>query len=270
MEAQSLETLLVAVTEAAPGRQVVTITLNRPEVGNALSPVMARELSDVAIACDDDPAVAAVVLTGAGKLFCAGGDLSVMAAAGDRAPSVVKGMAGDLHMAISRFTRMAAPTIAAVGGTAGGAGFSLMMATDLAIVSDKARFTLAYTAAGLSPDGSSTFFLPRRLGERRARELMLTNRMLSAAEAEAWGLVNEVVAPEQVLSRASALAEQLATGPTQAFGAVKSLLNESHEHGLEAQMELESRAIAAMAATDDGKEGIQAFLEKRAPSFKGS
>ena len=210
-----------------------------------------------------------MVLTGAGKLFCAGGDLGAMAAAGDRASAVVKGMAGDLHMAISRLTRMDAPTIAAVNGTAGGAGFSLMMATDLAIASSGAKFTLAYTRAGLSPDGSSTYFLPRRIGDRRARELMLTNRLLTAAEAFEWGLLTEVVEAEQVVDRALTVARDLAAGPTRAFGAVKALLNESFEHGLEAQMELESRAIAAMARTEDGKEGIQAFLEKRGPVFRG-
>lgn len=269
MQSQQLETLLIDVETVAPGRKLVVITLNRPEVGNALSPAMARELSDTAIRCDEDPAVGAVVITGAGKLFCAGGDLSVMAAAGASAPSVVKGMAGDLHMAISRFTRMAAPTISAVNGTAGGAGFSIMLSTDMAIASAKAKFTMAYTAAGLSPDGSSTFFLPRRLGERRARELMLTNRVLSAAEAEDWGLLNQVVEPEAVLDAAKILGRQLAVGPTRAFGAVKALLNESFEHGLETQMELESRAIAAAAATADGQEGIQAFLEKRSPRFVG-
>ena len=270
METRSLETLSVGEERQADGRKVVLVTLSRPESGNALSPVMARELSDLAIELDEDAAVAAVVLTGAGKLFCAGGDLGVMAAAGDNARAVVKGMAGDLHMAISRLTRMNAPTIAAVNGTAGGAGFSLMLATDLAIASEGAKFTLAYTRAGLSPDGSSTYFLPRRIGDRRARELMMTNRLLTAAEAFDWGLLTEVVPADAVVDRALEVARELAAGPTLAFGAVKALLNESFEHGLEAQMELESRAIARMAGTDDGREGIRAFLDKRAPSFQGS
>lgn len=247
---------------------VVTLTLSRPEVGNALSPEMARELSQAALQCEQDRA-RAVVITGAGKLFCAGGDLGVMAEAGDARRSVLMQMAGDLHMAISRLNRAPAPVIAAVNGTAGGAGMSLVMATDLAICSDKARFTMAYTNAGLSPDGSSTFFMPRKIGDRRTRELMMTNRVLDAAEALDWGIVNRVVPAEEMLPAARELAMQLAAGPTAAFGATRALLNESFEHGLEAQMELESRAIAAMSMTEDGGEGIAAFMEKRKPTFKG-
>lgn len=248
---------------------VACITLDRPAVGNALSPDMARELSAAAVVVDDDPAVRAVVITGSGKLFCAGGDLGAMADAGTGAKSVIKTMAGDLHMAISRLSRGNAPVIGAVNGTAGGAGMSLVMATDMAICSETAKFTMAYTKAGLAPDGSSTFFMPRKIGDRRTRELILTNRVLSAAEAEHWGVVNRVVPAEQVLPEAMALAKELASGPTLAFGAAKALLNETFEHGLEAQMELESRAIANMAASADGQEGIAAFQAKRAPVFRG-
>lgn len=252
--------------EAADG--VACITLNRPQA-NAMDPLMARELSAVAVVCDDDPGIRAVVITGAGRLFCAGGDLPVFAAAGDGAKSLIKTMAGDLHMALSRFARMQAPVIAAVNGTAGGAGMSLVMAADLALAAESARFTMAYTRAGLSPDGSSTFYMPRKIGDRRTRELMLTNRVLSAAEAAEWGVVNRVVADGQALPEAMQLATELASGATRAFGAVKALLNETFEHGLEAQMELEARAIAELVASADGQEGIRAFQEKRAPRFRG-
>ena len=248
---------------------VACITLNRPKVGNAISPDLARELSDAAVRCDDNADVRAVVVTGSGKLFCAGGDLGAMATAGDEVKSVIKIMAGDLHMALSRLSRGNAPVIAAVNGTAGGAGMSLVMATDLAICGASAKFTMAYTNAGLSPDGSSTFFMPRKIGDRRTRELILTNRVLSAAEAEEWGIVNRVVADDQVLAESMTLAKTLAEGPTLAYGASKALLNETFEHGLEAQMELETRAIAQMVTTTDGAEGIEAFLNKRKPSFTG-
>lgn len=260
----TFETLLFEHTDG-----VAVITLNRPEAANALSPQMARELSDVAIRCDDDPAVRAVVLTGAGRMFCAGGDLGSIAAAGSGARSVVKQMAGDLHMAISRFVRGAAPVIAAVNGTAAGAGMSLVAACDLAIASRGAVFTMAYTRAGLAPDGSSTFFMPRRIGDRRTRELMLTNRVLSADEALEWGIVNQVVEPEAVMASALGLARDLAGGPTLAFGAVKTLLNGTFEQALESQMELEARAIAELSVSADGQEGIRAFLEKRKPEFTG-
>jgi 2-(1,2-epoxy-1,2-dihydrophenyl)acetyl-CoA isomerase len=128
---------------------------------------------------------------------------------------------------------------------------------------------MAYTNAGLVPDGSSTFFLPRRIGDRRARELMLTNRKLSAAEAVEWGLVNQVVPADQLMATVTKIATTLAAGPTRSFGAVKALLNETFEHGLETQMELEARAIAAASITADGQEGIRAFLEKRKPQFTG-
>lgn len=259
-----LETLKFGVEES-----VATITLNRPEAANAMSPLMARELSRVAIRCDDDPDIRAVVITGEGRLFCAGGDLGIFAEAGAGAGSLIKEMAGDLHMGLSRLARMSAPVIGAVNGTAGGAGMSLVMATDIAIAAQSAKFTMAYTKVGLAPDGSSTFFMPRKIGDRKTRELMLTNRVLSSEEAEAWGVVNRVVPDGEALAEAMALAKDLAKGPTASFGAVKSLLNETFEHGLEAQMELEARAIAERAAGPDGREGIKAFLEKREPNFKG-
>ena len=248
---------------------VATLTLNRPDAANSIDVPLGRDLMHAAIECDDDPDVRAVVLTGAGRMFCAGGDLRSFADAGPKIASRLKELTAYLHAAISRLTRMDAPVVAAVNGMAAGAGFSLAIAADLVVASEAAGFVMAYTQAGLVPDGSSTFFLPRRIGDRRARELMLTNRRLSAAEALEWGLVNQVVAADQLLPTATKLAGALAAGPTRAYGAVKALLNESFEHGLEAQMELESRAIAGAAITADGQEGIRAFLEKRKPAFTG-
>ena len=164
---------------------------------------------------------------------------------------------------------MNAPVIAAVNGTAGGAGFSMAVATDLAIAVDTAKFVMAYTNAGLSPDGSSSYFLPRRIGDRRARELMLTNRMLSAEEALNWGIVNQVTTAEEFDDAVTKLATMLANGPTLAYGQVKALLNGSFNNGLETQMEFETRGIADMARTEDGREGIAAFVGKRRPVFKG-
>lgn len=249
---------------------VATLTLNRPTAANSLDIPLARDLMHAAIECDDDPGVRAVVLTGAGKMFCAGGDLRSFADAGPAIASRLKELTVYLHAAISRLTRMNAPVVAAVNGMAAGAGFSLAIAADLVVASDTAGFVMAYTQAGLVPDGSSTFFLPRRIGDRRTRELMLTNRRLSAAEALDWGLVNQVVPADELLPAATKLAATLAAGPTRAFGAVKSLLNETFEHGLEAQMELEARAIAGASIGPDGQEGIRAFLEKRKPQFTGS
>lgn len=248
---------------------VATITLNRPDSMNAMSSAMASELHQAALAIDADQGIRAVVVTGAGNVFCAGGDLGDFAAAGDGARTLIMKMTGDLHLALSRLARNAAPVIAAVNGTAAGAGFSLLMAADLAIAADSAVMTMAYTNAGLSPDGSSTYYMPRKIGDRRTRELMLTNRVLSAAEALDWGVVNEVVPKDQVLGAAQALAAKLANGPTKAFGQVKALLDGSFDHSLETQMELEARAIAELVTSEDGQEGLHAFLQKRKPEFHG-
>lgn len=192
---------------------VATITLNRPNNMNAMSPAMGAELHEVALEIDADQDIRAVVLTGAGKVFCAGGDLGEFAAAGDGARTLIMKMTGDLHLALSRLARNAAPVIAAVNGTAAGAGFSLLMAADLAIAAESAVMTMAYTNAGLSPDGSSTYYMPRKIGDRRARELMLTNRVLNAQEALDWGVVNQVVADGEALPAAQKLAAKLAHRP---------------------------------------------------------
>jgi 2-(1,2-epoxy-1,2-dihydrophenyl)acetyl-CoA isomerase len=248
---------------------IAIVTLNRPDAANGIDLALGRELMQVAIECDENPAIRAVVLTGAGKMFCAGGDLISFNALGERLPLGIKELTTYLHAAISRFARMDAPLITAINGTAAGAGMSLAIASDYAIAAESARFTMAYTAAGLTPDGSASFHLPRLVGLRRAQELMLTNRRLSAQEALEWQLVNRVVADEQVLPEAIALAEQLASGPTLAFGTVKKLLLTSFDESLETQMEREAQGIAAMSRTQDGREGIAAFGARRKPEFQG-
>lgn len=248
--------------------RVARITLNRPDAANAVNADMARELAHAAIRCSEDRAVRAVILTGAGRMFSGGGDLKSFAAQGDALPSHLKEVAGNLHAAISRFVRMDAPLIAAVNGSAGGAGFSLCLFCDLVLAAQSAKFVLAYTRSGLTPDGGSTFFLPRIVGVRRALELALTNRALSAEEALAWGIVNRVVPDAALQGEADQLAAALAAGSTGAFGAAKRLLHHSLGESLETQMELEAQAIAAQARTPDSREGIAAFVAKRPPRFE--
>ncbi len=259
------ETILFDVSD-----DIATITMNRPDAANALSLTMARELAGIAIQCDERAEIRAVVVTGAGRFFSAGGDVASFGAAGDGAGALIKEMTMYLHAAISRLNRMDAPVIGAINGMAAGAGFSIAASCDIVVAAESAVFLSAYTAAALSPDGSSTYFLPRQIGMKRAAELMLTNRRLSAPEALEWGIVNQVVADGEVLEVAHSLAKELAAGPTLAFGAVKHLLHESMSSSLETQMELEARTIADMTRTDDGKEGIQAFLHKRTPTFRGT
>ena len=248
---------------------VAHITLNRPDAANAMNSDTARELMHAALRCDEDPGVRAVVIAGAGRTFCAGGDLRSFAAEGDNLPFHLKEMTTYLHAAVSRLARMDAPVIAAVHGAAAGAGMSLVCAADIVLAAESARFTLAYTRVGLAPDGSSTFSLTRLVGLRRALELALTNRVLSAKEALDWGLVTRVVPDAELQPEADALAKQLAAGPTKALGAAKRLLRDGSTETLETQMELEARAIADAARTADAREGIAAFLEKRQPQFRG-
>jgi 2-(1,2-epoxy-1,2-dihydrophenyl)acetyl-CoA isomerase len=247
---------------------VAEITLNRPDAANALNADLFRELNDAVLRCDADPAVRTVILTGTGRFFCAGGDLKSFFAQGDDLPRHLKEMTLIFHGAVSRLNRMDAPVIMAVNGVAAGAGFSLALAGDLALAAESARFTMAYTRAGLTPDGSSTYFLPRLVGLRRAKELTLTNRTLSAQEALEWGIVNRVVPDAELLPAARALAAELAQGATLALGMAKRLLDSGLNNTLETAMEDEAQAIAAAARTGDGRGGMAAFLEKRTPVFR--
>ena len=250
---------------------VAKLTLNRPEAANALDIDLGRRLMDAAIRCDEDPAIRSVLLTGAGdRFFCAGGDLKSFQGF-EGGPAVgIKHVTAYLHAAIQRFTRMDPPLVVAVNGTAAGAGVSLAAVGDIVLAGAGTAFTLAYTAAGLSPDGSSTFFLPRAIGMRRTQELMLTNRKFTAEEAENWGLITRSVGAGEALAEAGAIAAQLAQGPTRAYGGVKKLLADAFSTPLETQMEWEAQRIAEMARTGDGQEGMAAFAEKRKPEFRGS
>ena len=247
---------------------VARITLNRPDAANALNMEMGLDLMHASIRASEDPAVRAVILTGTGKMFSGGGDLKSFAAQEDRLSAHLKEVALYLHAAISRFVRMDAPVIAAVNGSAGGAGMSLCLFADIVLAAESAKFTLAYTRAGLSPDGGSTYFLPRIVGVRRALELALTNRVLTAREALEWGIVTKVVPDAELQTEAQALAKQLAAGATQALGAAKRLLHHSSSESLETQMELEAQAIAEQARGAHAREGIAAFIAKRPPNFR--
>ena len=259
------ETLIYDVQDG-----VAQITLNREKAANALNLQMAKELMQATMAIDGDSSVRAVVIGAKGKMFCAGGDLASFREAGDGMSSLLKEITTFLHAAISQLARMRAPVMAAVNGTAAGAGFSLVCATDFAIAAESAKFSMAYTQAGLTPDGSSTYFMPRLIGARRTLELMMTNRRLSAHEALDWGLLNQVVPDGELEDTAMGLARQLAEGATSAFGATKKLVVESFSESLETQMEAESRAITQASRGSEAKEGINAFFEKRKPDFSRS
>jgi 2-(1,2-epoxy-1,2-dihydrophenyl)acetyl-CoA isomerase len=246
---------------------VLTLTLNRPEVGNAIDLDLARSLMRAAIQCDEDRSVRCVVLSGAGKFFCAGGDIAGFAAAGAQIPALIKELTAYLHSAIARFARMEKPLITAVNGAAAGAGFSLAILGDIALASATASFTMAYSSVGLSPDGGATWMLPRLVGLRRAQEMMLTGQRLSAAEAAALGLITRTVDASEFAGEVAKLAARLATGPTRALGRTRNLLLSSFYTSLETQMENEARAVAACAGGAEAREGIAAFLGKRPVNF---
>ncbi|NDV13151.1 enoyl-CoA hydratase/isomerase family protein [Crenobacter caeni] len=249
---------------------VASLTLDRPAAFNALNTAGILELSAIAAELSQRRDVRAVLITGSGdKAFCAGGDVSTFVREADRVGTLLQEMTDPLNIAVARLMRLDAPVIAAVNGVAAGVGLSLVALADLAIAADNARFTTAYTQIGYTPDGGSSWLLPRLVGQRRAMELYLTGRTLSAAEALDWGLVNQVVAPEALEDSARSLAERIARGPTGAYGKVKSLLLETLANPLEAQLALEARTIIAQSQTGDGREGVRAFVEKRAPEFRG-
>jgi 2-(1,2-epoxy-1,2-dihydrophenyl)acetyl-CoA isomerase len=249
---------------------VAWITFNRPDAMNAINSQATNEFYDIVNRCSVDHSIRAVVLTGSGeRAFCAGGDVGEFAEAGDKVEALIREMTGVLHMGISRLAWLPAPVIAAVNGVAAGAGLSFAACCDLAIAADHAKFTSAYTHIGLTPDGSSTFFLNRLLGRRRVMELYMTNRVLSAQEALDWGLVNRVVPAADLMDEVTKLATKLANGPTRAYGGIKKLVMMSPNDTLESQMERETRIIAEMSLSKDGREGVSAFVEKRKPNFTG-
>ncbi len=248
---------------------VARIVLNRPERANSINADVAKELMAASIQCDEDPSVRAILIRGEGPMFSGGGDLKAFVRKKGDLPAYLKLTTTYLHAAISRFARQAAPTMCAVHGFAAGGGFSLAIACDLVVAAESAKFTMAYTRAGLTPDGSSTYFLARYVGLRRAMDMALTNRVVTAREALDWGLISRVSKDESLLDDAEDLARNLAAGATMALGATKDLLHRGTTESLETQMELETRAIAEAVRRDDGQEGILAFVEKRRPHFTG-
>jgi 2-(1,2-epoxy-1,2-dihydrophenyl)acetyl-CoA isomerase len=250
---------------------LATLTLNRPEAANAVNHDMAAALRGAALQLAHDPRARAVLLRAEGRVFCGGGDLASFSTKEPaELPVYIENVAIDLHAAVARLAQLDAPVVAAVRGSCGGAGMSLVAACDLVVAGESAKFTMGYTKVGLTPDGTSSFFLARVVGLRRATDLVLTNRVLTAAEAESWGLVNRVVPDDDVDAEAEALARQLAAGPTRAFGTAKRLLIDGASATLERAMEAETVAIAASCTSGDAAEGMAAFLGKRAPSFGGA
>ena len=246
------------------------LTLNRPEALNALNFEMGRELLTALRHLRESEAVRAILLTGAGRAFCAGGDIKEMVPAEGRKPgSFFEEPLKAFHDAILAIREIPKPVVAAVNGHASGAGGNLALACDYRVAGEGARFNQAFVRLGLVPDCGGTFILPRLVGWGRASELILTGRVVQAREALQWGMVNEVVPDDQLMATAVAFAEKLASGPTAAYGRAKALLNRSLDATLESQVEAERRAQLELGGTSDFLEGLRAFVDKRPPKFEG-
>jgi 2-(1,2-epoxy-1,2-dihydrophenyl)acetyl-CoA isomerase len=246
---------------------ITKLILNRPAAYNALDEEMVDALAANLTALTGDTRVRGVVITGAGKAFCSGGDLRWVAAHPRGADGAFHALAARFHLAVLEIRRMAKPVVAAVNGVAAGGGFSLALACDFRVVAESAILRQAYSAAGLSMDGGGTFTLPRLVGCARALEIAAFDPAIPARQALEWGLATKVVPDGKAVDEAVALAERIAAGSLHAYGQAKRLLGDSFDTPLEAQLERERAALAACGGHAEGQEGLRAFVEKRKPSF---
>lgn len=247
------------------------ITLNRPDKLNSFNDELTFQLQDALKEMEKDKEVRAIILTGAGRGFCAGQDLqsrSIAQEMGQR-PSLGDSIKRRYNPIVTKLRRMEKPIIAAVNGVAAGAGASVAFACDFRIVTDKTSFIQSFTKVGLIPDSGATFVLPRLIGVTRAFELMLSADKLTAEEALRLGVVNKVVTDEELMKEALALAEKLAAGPTKAFGLTKRAVNKAIFDDLEELLEYEANLQEIAGRSDDFEEGVKAFVEKRPAQYKG-
>jgi 2-(1,2-epoxy-1,2-dihydrophenyl)acetyl-CoA isomerase len=252
---------------------VFQITLNRPEILNAVNREVIAELAAAVAEAAEDRTTRVVLLRGAGTHFCAGGDITMFAelirlAPAERQQALYR-IVDALHPLLVRMRHMPKPVLAAVHGAAAGFGLSLVLAADLALAAEDAVFTSGYIHLGTSPDGGMTAMLARIVGLKRAAELMLLGDRFDAGRALELGLVNRVVPADALASEAAGLAARLAAGPTYAYGRTKALLQATLGDAFDAQLRRETESFAACAATADFAEGVRAFLEKRRPVFAG-
>lgn len=248
---------------------LATIELDRPEAGGAIDPTMVEDLDEATFRAAHDPEVRAVLIRGTGRTLSVGGDLAFFAGEADTIPERLRWIIDRYHVTLDRLVTLEAPVVCAVHGALAGGGLGLAHVSDIVVAADDSRFAVGYGAIGLASDGANTWYLPRLVGMRRAQEMFLLNRVLTAAEALDAGLVTEVVPADELAARAQELATTLAAGPTRAFGHIKRLLLASQDNDLAGQLAEETRRITATGATADAREGITAFVERRRPDFRG-
>jgi 2-(1,2-epoxy-1,2-dihydrophenyl)acetyl-CoA isomerase len=249
---------------------VATITLNRPDVLNSFTMPMAAEAQDALRVAAEDDGIRAVLLTGAGRAFCAGQDLAEAAPSdGSPSPGIAEIVRKTYNPMVRAIRGLEKPVVCAVNGVAAGAGANLALACDFVLAADTASFVQAFSKIGLIPDTGGTFFLPRLVGLARATALAFLGDKLTAADAQAMGMIYRVVEANRLLDESRMLARRLATQPTRGFGLTKRALNQSLSNDLDGQLEVEAVLQAEASRTDDFAEGVRAFLEKRQPSFAG-
>ena len=245
------------------------VVLNRPDVGNPIDGSFCGELRDVANELAGDPGVRAVLLEARGRFFSVGGDLNAFAASLERLPDRIREWTAMAHVAVARLARLDAPLVAAVHGTAMGGGVALAALADLVYCARSAKLGSAFAQIGYSCDCGTSSALAARMGPARARRFVLLAETLTAEQAAAAGLVDFVVDDDRVLAEAEQAAQRLSRGPTRAYGEVRRLFARALAQPFEAQLEDEAQALARVAATEDAREGVRSFVEKRKPSFRG-
>lgn len=245
------------------------LTFIQPDRGNPMDHIFDGEMCEIATECDENPEVRAILMKAQGKYFSVGADIKWLTRSREELPKLLKNATADLHMAISRFSRGNAPVVISVHGLATGGSVALTAMADFAIAAQSARFYAAFLGIGFVSDASGTYFIPRRVGSRKAAEFLLRNEMWTADQAAQNGLINKVVPDDRLEADSLALAEELARGPTQAYGEMKRLLLSTTDQPLDTQMEMEARAIARVSKTDDSWNAMRAIIAKQKPVFSG-
>lgn len=246
------------------------LRLNRPEVGNAINPAMPADLYEVAMRCSGADGLRALLITGNGDRFCVGGDIQAFADAGPREMgAVMASMTRRFHPALALLSELPVPIVCAVQGAAAGGGLGLTYVADLVLAAEGTKFALGFAGIGVSGDGGASWFLPRLVGPRRAAELYLEERVLTAEEARDWGLVTRVVPAGELHEQALAVARRLASGPTVAYGEIRGLLRQTWRSSLPEQLAAETSALGRAGATADAEGAVAAFLTKERPSYRG-
>lgn len=248
---------------------VAHVTFVQPHRGNPFDATFCAQLCEVAIECDENSSVRAVLIRGEGKYFSVGADLKWLGSDRDQLPRRLKAATADLHMGIARLARCDAPIVLAAHGLVTGGAVALAALADFTLAVPAAKFYAAYNGIGFVSDGGGSYFLPRRVGLRKAAEFVMLNQTWSAQEAAQYGLVSRIVAEQELEPEALTLARTLASGPTRTFGEMRRLLLSTYDQPLETQLEFEARAIARCAKTQDSWDAIQAVMSKQKPRFSG-